>query len=207
MEGTTQVQVDPRANRTFANTLRSILRQDPDIVMVGEIRDSETAANVVQVALTGHLVLRLLHTNDARSAVHGLCDMGVAPYLLGPALRCIVGQRLVPRVCRDCAEPVESAPGMSREFGLDSAKRWDCFRRGKGCGGCRGMGAKGRMAIQEVLYVSPEMSSAIWCAAPDTEILALAAAAGYRPMLEDGLDRARRGLVTLEDVLAVARTE
>lgn len=205
MAGATQVQVDPKADRTFAKALRSILRQDPDVVMVGEIRDTETAAIAVQAALTGHMVLSTLHTNDALAAVHRLDDMDVAPYLLGPALRAVVGQRLVPRICKSCSTTAEPMPGLLAEFGLDPDGRHDEFRTGSGCATCRGRGRRGRIAIHEVLYVTPEIAAAISRKAAREEVHALADAAGYRPMLMDGLDKARAGLVTLEDVAAIAR--
>ena len=175
--------------------------------MVGEIRDAETASIAVQAALTGHMVLSTLHTNDALSSIHRLCDMGLAPYLLGPALKCVVGQRLVPRICKDCAVAAIPEPSMLAEFGLDPKKTWTCFKKGAGCQNCRGRGKRGRAAIHEVLYVSPQLASAISRRAPDTEMQKLAEAAGYRRLLQDGLDKAMRGSVTLEDVLAVARIE
>ncbi|MBL9075971.1 MAG: type II/IV secretion system protein [Planctomycetes bacterium] len=207
LTGATQVQVDVKADRTFANALRSILRQDPDVVMIGEIRDAETAAIAVQAALTGHMVLSTLHTNSALAAVHRLVDMGVAPYLLGPSLRAVVGQRLVPKVCPDCSEPADPAPAVLAEFGLDARRPPAGLRQGRGCQSCRNRGRTGRIAIHEVLYVTPELGSAISRRAPDTEIERLAAAAGYQRLLQDGLAKAQQGLVTLEDVLAVARTE
>jgi len=207
LAGTTQVQVDVKAERTFANALRSILRQDPDVVMVGEIRDPETAAIAVQAALTGHLVLSTLHTNDALATVHRLCDMGVAPYLLGPALRCIVAQRLVARICPECAVPETPTAELIAEFGLPGNVVPTGFRRGRGCQACRQKGKRGRLALHEVLYVSPELASAVSRRAPDDELRQLAAAAGHRRLLQDGLEKAMRGLVALEDVLAVARAD
>ncbi|MCA8947856.1 MAG: Flp pilus assembly complex ATPase component TadA, partial [Planctomycetes bacterium] len=207
LAGATQVQTDPKADRTFANALRSILRQDPDVVMIGEIRDAETASIAIQAALTGHMVLSTLHTNDAPSTVHRLYDMHVEPYLLGPALRCVVGQRLVPRICQDCAEVSRPTPGVAAEFGLDPAADLDCFRAGRGCATCRGKGRLGRVAIHEVLYVTAELAAAISRRAGEDEIERLAIAAGYEPMLRDGLAKARTGIVTLEDVLAVARID
>jgi len=204
--GTTQVQVDVKAERTFASALRAILRQDPDICMVGEIRDAETASIAVQAALTGHLVLSTLHTNDALSTIHRLCDMGVAPYLLGPALRCVVGQRLVPKICNECAEPASPDPGVRREFGL-GPDEGEGFSRGAGCQACRGRGKRGRLAIHEVLYVTPALASAISRTASEDELQRLADEGGYVRMMQDGLDKAQQGLVTLEDVLAVARAE
>jgi type IV pilus assembly protein PilB len=201
------VQVDVKADRTFANALRSILRQDPDVVMVGEIRDGETAAIAVQAALTGHMVLSTLHTNDAPSAVHRLVDMGIAAYLLAPALRCVVAQRLVPRLCPDCARPAAPSPEMLAAFGLRDGAGLPGLRRAAGCRLCRGKGKRGRIAIHEVLYVTPEIAGLISRSSPAREIEAAAAAAGYRRMNLDGLDKAAQGLVTLEDVLATARSE
>ncbi|GAB4146697.1 MAG: hypothetical protein Fur0037_14770 [Planctomycetota bacterium] len=207
MPGATQVQVDVKADRTFANALRSILRQDPDVVMIGEIRDEETAAIAVQAALTGHVVLSTLHTNNAIASIHRLIDMGVAPYLLGPALRCIVAQRLVPRVCEECAEPDTASPRTLREFGLPEGAPVEGLRKGKGCRACRMKGKKGRLAIHEVLPVTPELARMIGQNADEQALEPVAVRAGYRRMLLDGLDKAMQGLVTLEDVLAVARAD
>ncbi len=207
LAGTTQVQVDVKAERTFASSLRSILRQDPDVVMIGEIRDAETASIAVQAALTGHLVLSTVHTNDALSTVHRLCDMGIAPYLLGPALRCIVGQRLVARICPDCSTPTQPEPQVLAEFGLTADTKMTGFRKGTGCQACRNRGKRGRVAMHEVLFVSAALASAISRRAPDAELQQLAQEAGYRRLMQDGLEKAQRGLVTLEDVLAVARID
>lgn len=207
MAGTTQVQVDPRAERTFAGALRAMLRQDPDVVMVGEIRDHETAAIAVQAALTGHLVLSTLHANDALATVHRLLDMEVAPYLLAPALRGIVGQRLVPRVCPDCAVPATAPPGLLAAFGLDPAQPPTGLRQGTGCRACRNRGRRGRIAIHEVLTVDERLAALIARRAPMAELREAAAATGYRPLLQDGLAKALQGLVTLADVLAAARAD
>ncbi len=207
LAGTTQVQVDVKAERTFASSLRSILRQDPDVVMIGEIRDAETASIAVQAALTGHLVLSTVHTNDALSTVHRLCDMGIAPYLLGPALRCIVGQRLVARICPDCSTPTQPEPQVLAEFGLTADTKMTGFKKGTGCQACRNRGKRGRVAMHEVLFVSAALASAISRRAPDAELQQLAKEAGYRRLMQDGLEKAQRGLVSLEDVLAVARIE
>lgn len=207
LDGATQVQVDVKAERTFASALRSILRQDPDICMVGEIRDTETASIAVQAALTGHLVLSTLHTNDALSTVHRLGDMGVAPYLLGPALRCVVSQRLVPQICRSCAEPTTPPDNVLKEFDVDPEHCSSGFQRGKGCQACRGKGTRGRIGIHEVMHVSPKLSAAISRGAHEDELQALADEAGYVRLMSDGLDKAKQGLITLEDVLACARVE
>ena len=139
--------------------------------------------------------------------MHRLCDMGIAPYLLGPALRCVVGQRLVPRVCPECAEEVSPSPDMLREFGVEPHQVGNGFRQGRGCQACRGRGKRGRIAIHEVMHVSAELASAISRRASEDDLQRLAEEAGYMRMITDGLDKAQRGLVTLEDVLAVARAE
>jgi type IV pilus assembly protein PilB len=207
LPGATQVQMDAKAERTFAKALRSMLRQDPDVIMVGEIRDAETAAIAVQAALTGHMVLSTLHTNDAVAAVHRLLDMGVEPYLLGPALRCVVGQRLVPRICPECAVPAAPGAEVLAAFGLDPAQPPAGLRRGSGCKACRGKGRRGRLALHEVMPVTAALGRAIARRADEGELIAEATAAGYQPLIVDGLEKARAGLVTLEDVLAVARPE
>jgi len=207
LNGATQIQVNAKAERTFSSTLRAILRQDPDIVMVGEIRDADTASIAVQAALTGHVVLSTLHTNDAISTIHRLCDMGIAPYLLGPALRCVVGQRLLPRVCSDCAEPVTPPPELFEEFGVDAEDASHGFKKGVGCQVCRNRGKVGRIAIHEVLTITPALASAISRQASDDQLQKLAEEAGYVRMIQDGLQKAREGLVTLEDVIAAARAE
>jgi type IV pilus assembly protein PilB len=153
------VQVDVKAERTFANALRSILRQDPDVVMIGEIRDAETAGIAVQAALTGHMVLSTLHTNDALATVHRLCDMGIAPYLLGPALRCVVGQRLVPRICPDCANRRCPSPACwPSSASIPPILPGPCAAQGLPEPAATAA-ARGRMAIHEVLYVSPELAA------------------------------------------------
>ncbi|MFM1871237.1 MAG: hypothetical protein RL398_659 [Planctomycetota bacterium] len=206
MSGATQVQVDVKAERTFATALRAILRQDPDVVMVGEIRDEETAAIAIQAALTGHMVLSTLHTNDALTTIHRLVDMGVAPYLLGAALRCVVAQRLVARICPDCAVPHVPDQALLAECGVSDTDVGG-FRRGSGCKNCRQRGRRGRMALHEVLPITAELASAISRRAPDAELAQIAAGAGFRRMLEDGVAKARQGLVALEDVVAAARLE
>ena len=209
LAGTTQVQVDIKAERTFANALRAILRQDPDVVMVGEIRDVETATIAVQAALTGHMVLSTVHSNDALSTVHRLYDMGIPPYLLGPALRCVVGQRLVPKVCTECSEPHVPAPTLLAEFGVSPGDTVSLsgLRRGAGCQACRGRGKRGRIAIHEVLHVNTEFAEMISRGAREEELRPLATRAGYETLMRDGLRKAQKGLIMLEDVLTVARVE
>ena len=152
-------------------------------------------------------MLSTLHTNDALSTVHRLCDMGIAPYLLGPALRCVVGQRLVPQICGECAEPDQPSEELLREFGIAEAGAGDGFKRGAGCQACRSRGKRGRAAIHEVLSITPELASAISRGAQEEELQQLADEAGYRRMMQDGLAKAQQGQVALADVLAVARAE
>ena len=196
-----------RDTHGFSEALRSALREDPDVVLVGELRDFETVSSALTAAETGHLVLATLHTNDALSTVHRLSDMGIAPYLLGPALRCIVGQRLVPQVCGDCAEPVNPPPDLLQEFGVSKATDMSGFRQGTGCQVCRNRGKVGRIAIHEVLTITPAIASAISRQVNEDQLQELAEEAGYVRMLQDGLEKAKAGLVTLEDVVAAARSE
>ncbi|RMH27724.1 MAG: type II/IV secretion system protein [Planctomycetota bacterium] len=200
-----QTQVNPEVGLTFAGALRSILRQDPDVVLVGEIRDQETAQIAVQAALTGHLVLSTLHTNDAVGAVARLRDFGLPPFALNSALLGVVAQRLVRRVCPDCAVPDEPTEATLRAFGLT---RQDAalLRRGEGCPRCLGAGYRGRVGVYELFRLTPAVQSAIEAGAPALELARAARADGMRPMLDDGLEKARLGLTTLEELWRV-RTE
>jgi type IV pilus assembly protein PilB len=207
LPGTTQVQVDTKADRTFANALRSILRQDPDVVMVGEIRDAETAAIAIQAALTGHMVLSTLHTNDAPGAIFRLIDMGVEPYLLGPALRAVLAQRLLPTLCERCSTAADPTPEILQACGFDRDDPPDGLRDAEGCSACREKGRSGRLAIHEVLPVDETLSRLISASAPEAELMDAARLAGYERLMEDGRSKACQGKVALEDLLAVARAE
>ncbi|MFQ8736636.1 MAG: GspE/PulE family protein [Bilophila wadsworthia] len=156
IDGIRQVQLNVRAGMTFASGLRSILRQDPDVIMVGEIRDSETAQIAVQAALTGHLVLSTLHTNDAPGAVSRLMEMHIEPYLVASVLLCSFAQRLVRKVCPHCAEPYDPPRALLGLFGIKDAEG-ATFRRGKGCYHCGNTGYLGRIGIFEVMPVTPEI--------------------------------------------------
>jgi len=203
--GVSQVQINTRGGVTFAAGLRSILRQDPDIVMVGEIRDQETAAIAAEAAETGHLLLSTVHTNDAIATITRFVDLGVEPFLVASSLLGILAQRLLRRVCEECA--VERAPGAAArdKFAvlpdLPEGARW---RAGRGCPVCRQSGYRGRMAIHELLVVSDAMREMIARRAPEQEMRAAARGAGMRSMMEDGIAKAARGLTTLEEVLRVA---
>jgi type II secretory ATPase GspE/PulE/Tfp pilus assembly ATPase PilB-like protein len=174
-------------------------------VMIGEIRDAETAAIAIQAALTGHLVLSTLHTNDAPGAVHRLVDMGVERYLLAPALRCIVAQRLVARVCRSCARPAEAEPETLAALGLPSGLDMTGLQVGDGCEDCRGKGRRGRMPIHEVLSFDTNLRRLITRGADEEAFLKAALQHDYQPLVRDGVAKAKAGLVPLHEVLGAAR--
>lgn len=196
-----QVQVDESAELTFASALRSILRQDPDIIMVGEIRDKETAEIAIQASLTGHLVLSTIHTNDAVSGIVRLSDMGIEPFLVGSSLIGIVGQRLVRKVCLNCAEEYEPPKEFLERIGkVDENVR---FVHGKGCEECHFTGYSGRIGIYEVLKVNSKLRELIIKGANVEEIRNYATQNGFRNMFESGLKLAEMGITTLEEILRV----
>ena len=201
-----QVQVQESIGMTFARALRSILRQDPDVIMVGEIRDQETAAVAVQAALTGHLVLATLHTNDAPSAIARLIDMGVEPYLLSGALNGIAAQRLVRTVCPSCRTTYEPDEEVLREAGLLDTEGAH-FTRGVGCVQCHDSGFSGRMGIYEVLELSPELRRKIRKGVTAQDFRDLWRKLGGVPLRQEGLLVAREGRTTLEEALAVTHSE
>lgn len=204
LEGITQVQVNNKIKLTFANALRTILRQDPNVVMVGEIRDLDTAEVATRAALTGHLVFSTLHTNDAPRAVTRLMDMGVEPYLLDASLIGVVAQRLVRLVCLNCRENYESEEELSlyREITGDSDKF--AFVKGRGCELCSGTGYLGRTAIHEVMPVDVVMRRLI-LGAKDTEVLRRRAVeGGMKTLLQDGMQRVKDGQTTFQEVMKEA---
>ncbi len=199
-----QAQVNPKIGFTFASALRSILRQDPDIIMVGEIRDEETIRIAVQAALTGHLVLSTLHTNDAISAINRMIDMGIEPYLVSGALIAIEAQRLVRKICPHCKVETELEPSVFEEISpyLPSQYR---FFKGKGCKHCEGTGYIGREMICEVLKVDDEIQRMIAKEESKEHIFKAALKKGFRPMIQDGITKAIEGSTTVEEVLRVTR--
>ena len=207
VEGINQIQVKPQIQLNFANALRSIVRQDPDIIMIGEIRDVETAEIALQSALTGHLVLSTLHTNDAPGTVNRLLDMGAKDFLLTSALIGIQAQRLVRTLCMHCREPYQALPEMVGELGLRrfSADEGITLYRPIGCDRCSRSGYHGRVGIIELLPVSDRIRSLIMRHAAAGEMRAAAVAEGMRSMYEDGLVKALRGVTTVEEVLRVTR--
>jgi type II secretory ATPase GspE/PulE/Tfp pilus assembly ATPase PilB-like protein len=208
MDGVTQIPISPKIGLTFAAALRSILRHDPDIIMVGEMRDRETAEIAIQAALTGHMVFSTLHTNDAPSGVTRMVDMGVEPYLVAATVSGILAQRLVRMVCDSCAEPEYPPPEALEQFDAAlpdiPAPR---FRRGRGCEACGGGGYRGRTGIYELMVLTEQIRSRIVAGAPLAEIRQLAQAGGMVPLRIAGWAKACAGVTTLAEVLRVTREE
>ncbi len=205
LDGINQVHVRANIGLTFAAGLRSILRQDPDIIMLGEMRDTETAEIAVKAALTGHLVLSTLHTNDAPSATTRMIDMGVEPFLVASSTVLIAAQRLVRKICPRCAEPIEAdEETLSR---LDLKPHEATFYTGVGCKRCGGTGYKGRMAVLEVMLITPEIQDLIVNRRSSQEIREVARAQGMQSLRENALHFAMQGLTTLDEVLTVTVDE
>ncbi|WP_114312256.1 type IV pilus assembly ATPase PilB [Thermus caldifontis] len=201
--GINQTQVNPQAGLTFARALRAFLRQDPDIIMVGEIRDSETAKIATEAALTGHLVIATLHTNDAAQAITRLDEMGVELFNISAALIGVLSQRLVRRICDGCKVEVKPDPEILRRLGLSEREIQGAkLFRGMGCERCGGTGYKGRYAIHELLVVDDEIRHAIVAGKSATEIKEIARRKGMKTLREDGIYKALQGITTLEEVLA-----
>lgn len=214
LPGINQIQVHPKIGLTFATSLRSILRQDPDIIMVGEMRDLETAQVAIQASLTGHLVLSTVHTNSAAATITRLLDMGVEKYLLASCLKGVVAQRLVRRLCEACAKPVtdtKAALGFAQAAGIDietalggEAPR---LRKAVGCPACRQTGFAGRTTIFEILSISHNVRSAILASSPERTLEVAGVADGMHTLLQNGLTKALCGETTPEEVLRVTRFE
>jgi general secretion pathway protein E len=204
LTGVNQIQVQPRIGLTFAHTLRSILRQDPDIIMVGEIRDLETAQMAVQASLTGHLVLSTVHTNSAAGTITRLLDMGVENYLLASTVTGILAQRLVRRLCRQCSAPAEASPLLLESLGKRRADPSGLHKR-VGCRACRNTGYLGRTTISELLVMNEAVRQRVLETSPETAIEAVAIDGGMVGMFEDGIDKALRGETTIDEVLRVTR--
>jgi type IV pilus assembly protein PilB len=199
-----QTQVNPKVEVTFANGLRSILRQDPDVIMVGEIRDKETVEVAIQASLTGHLVFSTLHTNDAPSSLARLMDMGLEPFLISSALILIVAQRLVRQICPKCKEEYTLSPAAAKELGfMVNAK----FFRGKGCSVCKNSGFSGRIGIFETLVLNEAIRKMIEERASADQIKKKAVELGMRTLRQDGMDKAQQGLTTVEEILRVTEIE
>jgi len=204
LEGLAQAQVNPRAGMTFESGLRSILRQDPDIILVGEIRDRETANIAVHSALTGHLVLSTLHTNDAASAVTRLVEMGIEPFLVTSSVSCVIGQRLLRKICPECKESYYPTPSVHKTFQI----REDVLLyRGKGCPACKYKGYRGRTGIYEVLGMDDELRELINSRAPAEVLKKKAHEKGMRVMRDDAIMKVLFGTTTLEEALNVVQEE
>lgn len=214
IKGANQVQVNAKTNLTFANGLRSILRQDPNIIFVGEIRDSETAGIAVNAALTGHLVLSTLHTNDAATAIPRLSDMKVEPFLVASTVNIIIAQRLVRKICDMCKTTVTMTQDeLKKHLPADSIKRHFgdenklTLYKGKGCKICHNTGYNGRLGVFEVLEVSKEIRQLISERSDSDEINQKALQEGMTTMLDDGLTKVKNGLTTIEEVVRVTKVE
>lgn len=207
IDGIEQIQVNQHAGLSFANGLRSILRQDPNIIMVGEIRDADTASIAVNSALTGHLVLSTLHTNDAATTLPRLLDMGIEPYLVASTVNIAIGQRLVRKICKNCKEKVILPKAIKDSLSINQISKFldqnfDLYK-GKGCDECSQTGYKGRLSINEVFVVNDELREAIVKKAPSNELRKIAIANGMTTMVEDGLEKVKRGQTTIDEILRV----
>ena len=202
LKGVGQIQVNPKTELTFARGLRSILRHDPDIIMVGEIRDVETAEIAIQASLTGHLVFSTLHTNDAAGAITRLIDMGVEPFLIASSLIAVLAQRLVRKVCPECKEEYRSDSPLEQQLGIEPGS---VLYRGRGCTSCMHSGYRGRTGIFELLVVSNEIRRLITSRADSVRIKEAAIGEGMQTLLQDGIEKAKKGVTTISEVLRVTQ--
>jgi type IV pilus assembly protein PilB len=202
LDGITQVQTNPRAGLTFANGLRSMMRADPDIIMVGEIRDRETAQIAIEAALTGHLVLSTLHTNDAPGAITRLVEMGIEPFLVSSAVDCVVAQRLARTLCQHCKERTILSADVLRDHGFHSHIDVEAYEP-KGCSRCGMSGYKGRMGLYEVMMVNDEIRELAIARASADQIAEVAVRNGMRRLREDGLEKVKQGRTSIAEVSRV----
>jgi type IV pilus assembly protein PilB len=208
LAGINQVQIKPDINLDFATCLRAILRQDPDIILIGEIRDKETVEIAIKAALTGHLVLSTFHTNDAPSAISRFIYMGIEPYLLGSTLNLVLAQRLVRKICDRCKKPTTLKEEVLKRLKIGTKQTKDtAFYHGKGCKACGGTGYLGRLPIFEFLVVDNDIREKLVAGVGESEIRAAAREKGYGGLLESGVSKILEGLTTAEEVLRVAFTE
>jgi len=212
--GANQIQVNTKTNLTFANGLRSILRQDPNVIFVGEIRDNETAGIAVNAALTGHLVFSTLHTNDAATSIPRLIDMNVEPFLVASTVNLIIAQRLVRKICDMCRMPVtltmnELAMQIPSDMLLQIFPNQNSLMvyKGRGCKICHNTGYEGRIGVFEALEISPEIRKLITTRCDADQINRLAIKEGMKTMLADGLNKAAQGITTIEEVLRATKVE
>ncbi len=203
IQGINQVQVNPKAGVTFASSLRAFLRQDPDIIMVGEIRDHETAQIAVEAALTGHLVLSTLHTNDAPSAATRLIEMGIEPFLVASAVVGVLAQRLARTICSSCKEPYVPPKEALKDIGLAYTEEEVVFYKGRGCEVCKGSGYKGRTGIHELLIISDKAREVILRRGSAAEIKRAALEEGFKTLQDDAIRKVLEGIITVEEALRV----
>jgi type IV pilus assembly protein PilB len=205
LPGVNQIQTNPKAGLTFASALRSILRADPDIVLIGEIRDRETAQIATEAALTGHLVLSTLHTNDAPSALTRLVEMGVEPYLVASALDCVVAQRLARKLCERCKEPYAPTDEelLAADFPVAPGDEPPKLYKPIGCASCGRTGYRGRMAIHEVMPVSEAIERLVLESSSSETIKRVAVEQGMVTLRQDGMDKAKAGKTSIEEILRV----
>ncbi len=214
VEGINQIQVNPQTNLTFSAGLRSIVRQDPNIILVGEIRDQETAQIAANAAMTGHLVLSTLHTNDAATTIPRLYDMNIEPFIIASSVNCIIGQRLVRQICQKCRVSSEITEDAASEIGLDSisvgqlmnGKKTARVYHGSGCSVCHNTGYSGRIGIFEVMVIEGSVREAITKKTNAEEIQRLAVSNGMVTMLQDGISKVLSGVTTLDEILRVTKT-
>ncbi|MDX2168669.1 MAG: type II secretion system ATPase GspE [Deltaproteobacteria bacterium] len=209
LHGVGQIQVNPKIDLTFAGGLRSVLRQDPDVIMVGEIRDAETAKIAIQAALTGHLVFSTLHTNDSCGAITRLIEMGIEPFLVASSVIAVMAQRLLRRVCPACRVPYRPSVEELRQLGIsaDDLEGRQVYKPGPGCPECKQTGYRGRLGIHELLVVDDEVRNLTMKASDSASIRRVAAAKGMTSLREDGSDKVLRGLTTIEEVLRVTQED
>jgi type IV pilus assembly protein PilB len=208
LEGINQIQVKPEIELDFARCLRAILRQDPDIVLIGEIRDKETVEIAIKASLTGHLVLSTFHTNDAPSAISRLLYMGIERYLLASALNMVIAQRLVRRICDHCKEPIQLSEEVIKHLGISSEQAQNSvFYHGRGCPACGETGYLGRLPIFEFLNVDNEISEKIIASSTESQIREAARKKGYGGLLDSGVRKVMQGLTTAEEVIRIAFTD
>jgi type IV pilus assembly protein PilB len=200
LAGVKQMQIAPKAGVTFETGLRSMLRADPDVIMVGEIRDRETAHIAVEAALTGHMVLSTLHTRDAPSALGRLMDMGIEPFLVSSSIDCVVAQRLVRMLCQHCRRPMNLSPAVIEKYSLHGSTPYEPV----GCSRCGGSGYRGRVGLYEVMLVDEEIRGQILEHASVDQIAATAVRNGMRRLHDDGMDKVREGQTSIAEVERMA---
>lgn len=204
MDRISQIQVNPQVEFTFANALRSILRQDPEVIMVGEIRDTETAQIATQAGLTGHFVISTIHSGTACGVFTRLLDMGIEPFLCASSISGVMAQRLVRLNCPQCSQPADPGPVLLEHFKIKGKK--GKFLRGKGCAHCQGIGYRGRASLGELLTLTPELAEHILHRPTTAQLELLAIKAGMEPLVEDGLKKALKGITSLEELVRVLPT-